>query len=291
MGMINVLKQVKVCTDFAQNRAEDALWAGKKASDGVVVLTRGVIGITAEMCKEVGGLRSVAGAISALVNALGLFGVPVAVFAGVVKACDSANKSFGGIHVVHRLNEFATGKAYSSAFYLVSRISFLVKDTLTFVQFIEGLALISAGTAKAHFAAFSEWSGIVITPQSISPTFEYFGWGLDAANNLANWHKDWQSKGWDSLTLDRGFSLALDVTKLTAISLASSNATWLKALRFAALFGTSAVHIGRATHRYLNGQAHRAPAEPANSPNTPGEAVQHQPAACEEGSNAGSHVK
>lgn len=289
--MINVLKPVKVCADFAQDRAEDALWVGKMASGSVVVLTRAVVGITAEMCKEVGGLRSVAGAISAAVNALDLFGVPVAAFAGVVKACDSANKSFGGIHVVHRLNEFATGKAYSSAFYLVSRISFLVKDTLSFVQFIEGLALISAGTAKAHFAAFSQWSGIAITPQSISPTFEYFGWGLDAANNLANWHRDWQVRGWESLTLDRGFSLALDVTKLTAISLATSNATWLKAIRFAALFGTSAVHIGRATHRYLIGQAHRAPTNPSNPPSVPVDASAHQPPACEEGSNAGSHVK
>lgn len=281
--MINVLKQVKICADFAQDRAEDALWIGKKASGGVVVITKGVVGITAEMCKEVGGLRSVAGAISAFINALGLFGVPVAFYAGVVSACDSVNKGFGGIHVVHRLNEFATGKAYSSAYYLASRVSFLVKDTLSFVQFIEGLALISAGTAKRHFAVFSEWSGITITPQSISPTFEYFGWGLDAANNLANWHRDWQKSGWDSLTLDRGFSLALDVTKLTAISLASSSATWLKLVRFAALFGTSAVHIGRATHRYMQGQVHRAPVV---------QNVEMLPApACEEGPNAGSHVK
>ncbi len=249
--MIDMCKPISMCGIFAREIAEDVMWVGKETANSVGYLTQSAVCITADMCKEVGGLRSVAGAISSTVKALDLFGVPVGAFDAVARTCDSVNKGLGGIHVIHRLNEFATGKAYSTMFYLASRIAFLVKDTLNFIDFMENLGVIAAGTANAGFAKFAEFSGISVTSKSISPTFEYVGWGLDTANNLAAWNEDWQRRGWDSLDLSRGLSLAIDVTKLTAITLANSNNFWLKAIRLGALFGVSAVHIVRTTHRHL----------------------------------------
>lgn len=246
--MIDVCRVAITIGDFSQERAQDVQWLGKKAY-GVGL---SVISITAELFKEVGGLRSVAGAVSAVVKGLDLFGVPVKHFDGAVKACESLNKGLGGVHVIQRLNEFATGKAFSSAYYLASRICFLVKDTLSFVDFMEGLSLISAGTSKNVFANISALIGQEVTSASISPTFEYVGWGLDTANNLALFSQDWERRGWDSLTWERGFSLALDATKLTAIGLKGSSNFYLKAIQLGALVGVSAVHIGRAIKRHVD---------------------------------------
>ena len=256
--MVDMISPINWCVGRAQEGAENAFSAGKKACGSVVVISLDVVGITADMCKDVGGLRALAGAISATVNALDLFGAPVAVFMVLAKTCDSLNKGFGGIHVINRVNEFATGKAFGSTLYLASRIAFLVKDTLSFVTFLEGLALISAGTAKGCFENISECIGFTITSQSISPTFEYVGWGLDATNNFIELQGRWQEEGLKCLAGDLGFRIALDITKLTAITLASSNVVVFKAVRLGALFGTSAVHIARAVERHMSAQARRA---------------------------------
>jgi hypothetical protein len=287
MTMVDMINPINWCVGCAQDGSQRAFGAGKKACDNVVVISQNVVGITAEMCKDVGGLRAIAGAISATVNALDLFGAPVAVFMVLAKTCDGVNKGFGGIHVINRVNEFATGKAYSSTLYLASRVAFLVKDTLSFVTFLEGLALISAGTAKGCFENISEHIGFTVTSQSISPTFEYVGWGLDAMNNFVELKGRWQEEGLSCLAGDLGFRIALDLTKLTAITLASSNVVVFKAIRFGALFGTSAVHITRAIERHVSAQARRSPdvAPPADAP----PAIEYvAPASGAEGIDAGS---
>ena len=270
--MVRLNELASLCVDYAQKYANEAYSVGTKA-------VKGIVGITAEMCKEVGGLRAVAGAVSSTVGALKLIGVDVEPFEGAAKACETAGKGLGSVHVVQRANEFATGKAFNTGrnsdsrmVYLASRICFLVKDALSFALFLEGLAVVAAGTAKGYFDTFSKWSGITVTPQSISPAFEFVGWGLSAAKNLADFKAEWnevidvegvrRERRWGSLTPERIFSLALDVCKLTAILLASSDVKWQKALRFGALFGVSAVHVGRATHKYLNPPA----APPAAAP-------------------------
>ncbi len=262
--MICVLQPVSAAGDFAKQRASDALWVTKNT-------TKGIITITANMCKEVGGLRSLAGMISSIIGALDLCGYPVEGFKILAKTCDSASKGLGGVHVMHRIEEFASGNAYKTSLFLASRITFLVKDTLSFISFLEDLALISAQTCSGCFSQVSDWIGVTITAKSISPTFEFMGWGLDTANNINKWHDDIQEHGfWATCNPERGLTFALDLTKLTAICLASSTDFWLRAVSLGARFGMGAVKLTTLTIKHVYPSTKAAapelpPVLPANS--------------------------
>ena len=212
---------------------------------------RAVVEIPAKMCQEVGPLRGIAGAISSLIDGLALFGQSADRYTGLSKACASFNKAMGGISIVSRLSFFTTDRAFDNILVTMSKVMFVVKDFLSFHTFLQGLSIISGSTANYVFSKASDICGGVVTAKSVASTFDYMGWGLDAANNLAEWHRDWKQDGWDSLSWKRGFALSTDVFKLTAITLASGTTFWAQAIRYGALFGVGAVGIARATHSYI----------------------------------------
>lgn len=248
MNMVDLVRQASLAGEYITDAANYTGWAIKKGSQAVV-------GISAELFKEVGGLRSLAGAVSASIKALDLFGLPVSAYDTLVQTCDSFNKAMGGIHVVQRINQFNTDKV-NNLLYLTSRIFFISKDILAAVDFLESQAIIAAGTAKAVFAKFSDWSGIPVTPQSISPTFEYVGWGTDLSFHLAAWAKDYNDKGfYQSLSWERGFDIATATTKIIALGLTGSSDWVLRLVRLSAMIGSSMSYFGRATYKYLTGPA------------------------------------
>lgn len=209
-------------------------------AEKTVAVGSAAVAITSKLCEEVGGVRALAGAVSSVIRALELLGKPVGALLPLAKTLETANKGLGVPHVFQRIHELTLDKTYKSMVFITSRISFLVKDVLTFYKFLQDMAIVSVATGK--LASLS----------NLAPAFEYTGWGLDASQNLTDLYKDWKVKGAESLTFDRGCSLALDLTKLAAISFASGTTVTYQALRLGALFGTSAVKMTQQIHKHVN---------------------------------------
>lgn len=231
-------QRVQIYAESARQRvASSYAWSGVKT---VASIGAAGVHITSELCKEVGGVRSLAGGVSSVIRGIELFGKDVGGFATLATTLETANKGLGVPHVFQRIHEFTLDKTYQTANYLAARISFLVKDVITFVKFMQDMAIVSVSTAKMNFLS------------SVAKPFEYTGWGLDASHNISVLYRDWQVNGSASLTLNRGCAIALDLAKLGAISFEGGTTVTLKALRLVALFGTSAVKMVQQVHKHVN---------------------------------------
>ncbi|MBS0633922.1 MAG: hypothetical protein JSR37_00485 [Verrucomicrobia bacterium] len=235
-------QRVQIYAESARQRvASSYAWSGVKT---VASIGAAGVHITSELCKEVGGVRSLAGGVSSVIRGIELFGKDVGGFATLATTLETANKGLGVPHVFQRIHEFTLDKTYQTANYLAARISFLVKDVITFVKFLQDMAVVSISTAKMNF--LTSWA----------KPFEYTGWGLDASHNISELYKEWGTKDKQGniryLTFDRGCVIALDLAKLGAISFEGGATVTLKALRLVALFGTSAVKMVQQVHKHVN---------------------------------------
>jgi len=176
------------------------LWASKE-------LALGAVNLTASVTRDVSGMRSIASSVTAAVDALGLFGLPVDSFNGLVQSCKSFNKGMGAINVFSRAGGFADGSAFSSLVRLIGRIVFIVYDILTSVEWLESMALVAKGTAsQVTFAVFGTSSS------SILPTMSFFGYAMDFADHAHNFWS--RGPSWDA-----GLSMGTAAVKMVGIGL------------------------------------------------------------------------
>ncbi|MCE5294410.1 MAG: hypothetical protein LLF94_07325 [Chlamydiales bacterium] len=211
----------------------------------VAVIASDLISITADMCKDVGGLRGLTGMVSSTIKAKGLFKYNVSEGAlNVAAACDGLNSGLGAVVLVgtvDKLNMELSKPAHLRSNLLVaSHVAQLGKGILVGWNFLEGLAVISANTSKDFFANVSKEIGSTVTSASIAPAFEFAGWGLDAAHNVSVAVHAIQTGGILNINRRTTLGLAIDATKLVAIGLKNTNNPTLKVVQLAALFGTGA---------------------------------------------------
>lgn len=230
-----------------------AIWVGKETVEMGKKTLRGVVTITANMCKDVGNLRALAGMIGAFVEALDLNHYSVKAFGVLPQSCKSFNKAMGGIHVAVRANEFANGSAFASGARLISRVAFIARDVLSCLEFLESQAIIAAGTAsKTAFTVFRT------SAQSIIPTLDLIGWSADSSLHLHDLIRNVQNSRRDGLpwykglTWESGFHLTMDATKLVAISLTGKTRYALQMIRLGAIIGSGAVVFARAVKNYVD---------------------------------------
>ncbi len=228
---------------------------------------KAIVLITADVCKEVGGLRGVAGGISALVRLSGLLGFNVSRFETLAETCETGNSALGAIHFTGPISDIFSGKADSAEvgqnkrLWLASRYLFLAKDAITITKFTESLGLIAAGTAKTAFAKFSNFTGVNVTADGLSGALEYAGWGAELTRHIVDWSNDWKAAKaqghniWSTFTWKRGFDITFNLGKLGGIILKSRLGQLTQTLRFISLLAVTCVTFGRATHRYLSAPA------------------------------------
>lgn len=223
--MCNPIQAVSRAIDFT-------VWAGQKT-------TQGVVNITADITKDVGGVRALAAGVTTAVEALELWGVPVSSLASLVQTCKSFNKGMAGINILSRAGEFADGRAFSNILRMASRIAFICYDFLTSLEWLENMSLISAGTANAiAMPIFGTTAGKIL------PTVSFVAFATDLAEQVHN--LVYEGPKWDT-----GFSIGSDVARLTMISLSVIPGRIPQMARIAAgLTGTAIVFSRAIVKRY-----------------------------------------
>ncbi len=249
--MVDMIERLKT---YGNN----ALWFGKETG-------KAVVGTVAETVKEPGGVRALAGGTFAAIGLMDHKGFDTTGLQTIKDRCADANAGLGVLHIVNVLNDFATGKAQVNTTVLISKICFLVKDTLTALAFLEKCALIAAGTAQNCVSKLTGWTGISLAAESVGKTFEYHGWAFSAVHHLSDWQnaasqesKETQAPVgyWNSLSKNRALELALDATKLLGIGL--MNSPQFKTLQYLAFIGQSTVAITRGGIKYFDSRAAQA---------------------------------
>jgi len=198
--------------------------------------------VTKNMAKNANDIRAIVGSISASIGLVSLWMAVAEPFKNLGSTCEEANKGLGFLHVFHSFGEFAAGKATDSGLHCAGKIVLTFKNIIGFMQFLEQLAVISAGTCQ----------GVV---KDVAVKLEIVGHSLILTHNLFAFKDAVEQEGFQqALTWERGFDISKDVLKLAAISLTfAGSGIWIESARFVALLGVSGVHIGRAVHDHLTG--------------------------------------
>lgn len=236
-----------------------ANFVGDRAQD-VATGTRNVgytfVCVTGKMSKTVGGTRSLAGLTSATIGLISLWVAVAEPFKKLGAECELANKGLGALHMFQSFGEFAAGTANKSAIHCAGKVMVTIKNIITFAQFIEGLAIISAGTCQGCLDKLTGYVGFIVPLKNVANGFEFVGYGFDLTHNITDLKRASDQDGFqEALTWKRGFAVSLDLAKLAAVGLTFAGpGIWIESARFVALLGVSSVHIGRALHEHLTGQ-------------------------------------
>lgn len=195
------------------NGIEYTAWAAKEAAIGAVNLT-------AKVTKDVGGMRSVAGTVSAVIDAIDLSGTPVEGLKPLQQTCKAFNKGMAGVNVIQRAGKLLDGTAtLDNLVQMIGRIVFLVYDFLTSIEWLESMAIVAKGTANnITFAVFGTSS------QSILPTMSFVGYAMEFTDNAYSFVND--GPNWTN-----GLKMGTSAAKMVGVALtgvASPVAQWGK---------------------------------------------------------------
>ncbi len=243
-----IIRALEDASNFVKDRAVDAATVGKNVGYTFVC-------VTGKMSKEVGGTRSIVGLTSATISLLNIWIAVSEPFLKLGAQCELANKGLGALHIFQGFGEFAAGTANKSAFHLAGKISVTVKNVITFAQFLEGLAVISAGTCQGFFDKVTGQFGFVAQVKDVANGFEFVGYSFDFIHNATDLENAIRQNGFQTaFNWKRAFAISLDTAKLCAIGFSYAAGPVGQSVRFGALLCVSGVHIGRALHEHLTGQ-------------------------------------
>ncbi len=243
-----IIRALEDASNFVKDRAIDTATVGKNV--GYTVLA-----VTNKMSREVGGTRSMVGIASATISLLNIWMAVSEPFLKLGAQCELANKGLGALHMFQGFGEFAAGTANKSAFHLAGKITVTVKNIITFAQFLEGLAIISAGTCQGCLDKVTNSFGIVLQLKDVANGFEFVGYSFDFIHNATDLTTAIGQDGFQAaFNWKRAFAISLDTAKLCAVGLSYATGPVGQTARFSALLCVSGVHVGRALHEHLTGQ-------------------------------------
>lgn len=170
--------------------------------------TISTINLTARVTKDVGGMRSVASSVAAVIDAIDLSGTPVEGLKPLRNTCKTFNAGMAGVNVIQRAGKLLDGSTnWENLVQLIGRIVFLVYDFLTSLEWLESMALVAKGTASnITFAVFGTSS------QSILPTMSFVGYAMEFTDNAYSFVND--GPNWTN-----GLKMGTNAAKMVGIAL------------------------------------------------------------------------